>query len=127
MSNEIVLAAVVVAAIVVIYLLRHVIALAFRLIILAALVLAGYWVWQNRAELIDAAEPYLGGVGDRFRELDLPDLPGLSGDGNEPEDAGALDVLGVVEELAPPEIRPDLDGSDNPDRPGDPIAPGQGR
>ncbi len=123
MSNEIVLVAVVVAAIVVIYLLRHVIALAFRLIILAALVLAGYWVWQNRADLIDAAEPYLGGVGDRLRGLDLP---GLSGNGNEPED-GALDVLGVVEEFAPTEIRPAFDGSDDPDRPGDPADPGQGR
>ena len=127
MSNEITLAAIVVAAIVVIYLLRHVIALAFRLIILAALVLAGYWVWQNRAELIDAAEPYLGGVGDSLRELDLQDLPGLSGDGNEPEDADGLDILGVVEELVPPEIRPDFDGSDDPERPGDPANPGQGR
>ena len=124
MSNEIVLVAVVVAAIVVIYLLRHVIALAFRLIILAALVLAGYWVWQNRADLIDAAEPYLGGL----RDLDVSDLPGLSGDGNEPEDADALDIRGVVEELVPPEVRPDLDPSDDdPDRPGDPAAPGPGR
>ena len=127
MSNEITLAAIVVAAIVVIYLLRHVIALAFRLIILAALVLASYWVWQNRAELLDAADPYLGGVGDSLRELDLQDLPGLSGDGNEPEDADGLDILGVVEELVPPEIRPDFDGSDDPDRSGDPADAEQGR
>ena len=80
MSNEIVVVAFVVAAIVAIYLLRHVIALAIRLIILAALVLAGYWAWQNRGELLDAAEPYLGGFGDRFRDLDAPALRNLLDD-----------------------------------------------
>ena len=119
MSNEIVLAAAVVAAIVVIYLLRHVIALAIRLIILAALVLAGYWAWENRGEIIEAVEPYLGDFGERLRELNLPDLPGLSGEPGGPEDARAPEITGVVDDDAAP------DGLAAPGRPADPAVPEQ--
>ena len=121
MSNEIVLAAVVVAAIVVIYLLRHVIALAVRLIILAALVLAGYWAWEHRGEIIDALEPYLGDFGERLRELDLPDLPGLSEEPGQPEDAPAPGTIGVVDDRAAP------DGLTAPGRPTGPAVPEPGR
>ena len=89
MSNELFLAAAAVAVVVGIYLLRHVIALAFRLVVLAALVLAGYWAWQHRAELVDAAEPWLGGLGDRIRELNLPDVPNLLDRPDSSEDAPA--------------------------------------
>lgn len=102
MSNELLLAVAAVAVVVGIYLLRHVIALAFRLVVLAALVLAGYWAWQNRAELVDAAEPWLGGLGDRIRELNLPDVPGLldlrdsSEDAPAPADAGGIEDPGAA-------------------------------
>lgn len=102
MSNELLLAVAAVAVVVGIYLLRHVIALAFRLVVLAALVLAGYWAWQHRAELVDAAEPWLGGLGDRIRELNLPDVPGLldlrdsSEDAPAPADAGGIEDPGAA-------------------------------
>ena len=70
-NDQLVLAVVVFAAIVGIYLLRHVIVLAFRLIVLAAVVLALAWVWQHRGDLTDAAEPWLGPVGERLGALDL--------------------------------------------------------
>lgn len=89
MSNELFLAVAAVAVVVGIYLLRHVIALAFRLVVLAALVLAGYWAWQHRAELVGMAEPWLGGLGDRIRELNLPDVPGLLDLRDSSEDAPA--------------------------------------
>lgn len=72
--DPLVLAAVVVAVIVGIYLLRHVIVLAFRLMVLAALVLGLVWVWQHRGDLADAAGPYLRPVGER---LGAPDLSGV--------------------------------------------------
>ena len=125
MSNEIVLAAIVLAAIVLIYLLRHVIALAVRLIVLAALVLAGYWVWQHRGDLVDAAEPHLGGIGDRLRELDLPVLRDLldgldpSGEPESPDDA----VIPAPDRvLQGPDERGVLETAE-PDRSGDPTAP----
>ena len=67
---------------------RHVITLAVRLIVLAILVAVGYWAWQHRGDLLDAAEPYLGDLRDRLREMDLPDLPGLSGDADGPTVSG---------------------------------------
>lgn len=103
MSDELLLVAVVAAALVAIYLLRNVIVLALRLIVLAGLVLAGYWAWQHRAELIEAAPSWLGGLGDRLRALDLPvlsSLPELQGpsDGPDPpEDAGGPEITGVPE------------------------------
>ena len=118
MSNEIVVA--VVVAILAIYLLRHVITLGVRLIVLAILVFVGYWAWQHRGELIDAAEPYLGDFGDRLREMDLPDLPGRSGDADVPEGTavpGTGEIMGIVEELVAPEGSSEPDGSEEPDRP----------
>lgn len=118
MSNELSLAVAAVAVVVGIYLLRHVIALAFRLVVLAALVLAGYWAWQHRAELVDAAEPWLGGLGDRIRELNLPDVPGLldlrdssedapaPADADAPEDPGAAPDGEVLRETGNPENGP---------------------
>ena len=129
MSNETVLIALVIAAIVAVYLLRHVIALAIRLIILGALVLGGYWAWQHRAELIDAAEPYLGGFGDRFRDLDPPALMNLldgldpSEERSAPDDAGSAVTTGIVQEFE--DLR-GADGGDDPtvpDGPADPAAP----
>ena len=118
MSNELFLAVAAVAVVVGIYLLRHVIALAFRLVVLAALVLAGYWAWQHRTELVDAAEPWLGGLGDRIRELNLPDVPGLldlrdssedapaPADADAPEDPGAAPDGEVLRETGNPENGP---------------------
>ena len=74
LSNELVLVAVVAAFLVGIYLLRHIIAFAFKLIVFVGLVLAGVWAWQHRAEIVDAARPWLGPVGDRLGELDLSDV-----------------------------------------------------
>lgn len=76
-NDQLVLAVVVFAAIVGIYLLRHVIVLAFRLIVLAAVVLALVWVWQHRGDLADAAEPWLGPVGERLGALDLSFVRGV--------------------------------------------------
>lgn len=115
MSNELFLAAAAVAVVVGIYLLRHVIALAFRLVVLAALVLAGYWAWQHRAELVDAAEPWLGGLGDRIRELNLPDVPNLLDRPDSSEDAPA-NPGGTEDPGAAPdgEVRR---GTEDPERP----------
>lgn len=130
MSNELFLAAAAVAVVVGIYLLRHVIALAFRLVVLAALVLAGYWAWQHRTELVDAAEPWLGGFGDRIRELNLPDVPNLldrldssdedapaPADASAPADADAPANPGGTED---PGAAPDGEvqrGTEDPERP----------
>ena len=132
MSNEIVLGALVVAVILAIYLLRHIIVLAIRLVVLAALVLAGYWVWQHRGELIDAAEPYLGGLGDHLRELDLPDLPdvldlaGASEDPGAREDTGMPETAGLLGEAEAPDTPEAPEGPEDPeepDRPQDPNVP----
>jgi len=66
LSNELVLVIVVAAALLGIYLLRHIIAFAFKLLAFAGLVLAGIWAWQHRAEILDVAAPYLGPIGDRL-------------------------------------------------------------
>ncbi len=127
MSNEIVLAAIVVAVVLGIYLLRHVILLAVRLILLAALVVAGYWLWEHRSELIDATQPHLGGVGDRFRELDLSDvqdlldLVGSSEDASAPETIGLPETTGVREATGVPE---EAEETDIPQGPADPEEPG---
>tara|TARA_Y100001951_G_C11149499_1_gene188319 strand:+ start:76 stop:285 length:210 start_codon:yes stop_codon:yes gene_type:complete len=42
-----------------VFLLRHVIVLAFRLAVLSLLVIAGLWAWQHRADVVRLAEPYL--------------------------------------------------------------------
>ena len=108
MSNEIVLVAVVLAAVVAIYLLRHVIALAIRLIVLAALVLGLVWAWQHRDELLDAVAPYLGPVGERLGELDLSNVRAKLADllsdeePDAPEDAGMSAAAETVERLEAP-------------------------
>ena len=131
MSNEIVLAIVAVAAIVGIYLLRHIIVLTFRLLVLAALVLAAIWVWEHRGEVIDAARPYLGGIGDRLGELALPDLPGLldllelfsDDDPSAPEDPATPEIAGIPEESEASDVREPPERFEEADRPGDPTAP----
>ena len=132
MSNEITLAIIVVAAIVGIYLLRHIIVLAFRLLVLAALVLAAMWVWEHRGEVIDAGQPYLGGIGDRLGELSLPGLPGLldllsDDDPSAPEDAALPEIAGIPEESEAPGVREPPERFEEPDSPEDPNAPEQGR
>ena len=110
MSNELVLVAIVVAAVVAIYLLRHIIALAIRLIVLAGLVLGLVWAWQHRGELLDAVKPYLGPVGDRLGELDLSNVRALVADllsdegPDAPEDTGMPAAAGTVERLEAPGI-----------------------
>ena len=74
MSDDILIAAVVIAVMVGIYLLRHVIVLAIRLVILAVLVL---WVWEHRGEIIDAAAPYLGAIGDLLEQLGMSGMRDL--------------------------------------------------
>lgn len=101
--DPLVLAAVAVAVIVGIYLLRHVIVLAFRLMVLAALVLGLVWVWQHRGDLADAAGPYLRPVGERLGALSLSGvrhlladlLSGTDGDGS--RDGGASATTVAVE------------------------------
>ena len=141
LSNELVLVAVVAAFLVGIYLLRHIIAFAFKLIVFVGLVLAGVWAWQHRAEIVDAARPWLGPVGDRLGELDLSDvrsaLSDLLSDG-EPSAAETTGVTGGIDEaagLGRPDVpggpgssaapggREGLDGNDNPDAPGNPGDP----
>ena len=141
LSNELVLVAIVAAFLVGIYLLRHIIAFAFKLIVFVGLVLAGVWAWQHRAEIVDAARPWLGPVGDRLGELDLSDirsaLSDLLSDG-EPSAAEATGVTRGLDEAQGPG-RPDVpggpassvapggregpDGNDNPDAPGNPDDP----
>ena len=140
LSNEIVLVAVVAALLVGIYLLRHIIAFAFKLIVFVGLVLAGVWAWQHRAEIVDAARPWLGPVGDRLGELDLSDVRSALSDLLSDEEGGAAETTagtGGIDEPGPG--RPDvpgepgssaardghevLDGRDNPDDPGNPDDP----
>ena len=59
MESLIGLVVVFVAIGVAVFLLRHVIVFAFRLAVLALLIIAGLWVWQHRADLVRLAEPYL--------------------------------------------------------------------
>tara|TARA_Y100001951_G_C11265935_1_gene255524 strand:- start:438 stop:680 length:243 start_codon:yes stop_codon:yes gene_type:complete len=59
MESLIGLVVVLVALVVAVSLLRYVIVLAFRLAVLALLVIACLWVWQHHADLIRLAEPYL--------------------------------------------------------------------
>ena len=138
LSNELVLVIVVAAVLVGIYLLRHIIAFAFKLIVFVGLVLAGVWVWQHRAEIVDAARPYLGPIGDRLGELDLSDVRGMLADllsDEEPsaaeatgvtvvtdasEDPGRPDVAGESASSAAPGGHEGPDGIDNPDNPDDP-------
>ena len=137
LSNEIVLVAVVAAFLVGIYLLRHIIAFAFKLLVFVGLVLAGVWAWQHRAEIVDAARPWLGPVGDRLGELGPSDirraLSDLLSDG-EPSAAEATGVTGGLDEAdvpggpgaassVAPGGREGPDGNDNPDAPGNPDAP----
>ena len=141
LSNELVLVAVVAAFLVGIYLLRHIIAFAFKLIVFVGLVLAGVWAWQHRAEIVDAARPWLGPVGDRLGELDLSDVrsalsdllsdgepgaaeaTGVTGGTGEAEVPGRPDVPGEPGSSAAPGGREGLDGNDNPDDPGNPDDP----
>ncbi len=141
LSNELVLVIVVAAVLLGVYLLRHIIAFAFKLIVFVGLVLAGVWVWQHRAEIVDAARPYLGPVGDRLGELDLSDVRGMLADFLSDEQPGAAETTGVtvvtdaVEDPGSPDVlgepgspaardghvAPDgIDNEDNPDDPDDP-------
>ena len=132
MSNEIVLVAVVLAAVVAIYLLRHVIALAIRLIVLAALVLGLVWAWQHRDELLDAVAPYLGPVGERLGELDLSNVRAKLADllsdeePDAPEDAGmsaAAETVERLEALRAPEQREAAEETGTADESNDAEAP----
>ncbi len=145
MSNEILVAGFVVAALVVIYLLRHVIALAVRLIVLAALVLGGYWAWQHRGELLDTVAPYLGGDrGGGLGDMDAPvlrDLLDVLDSSQEPDapagGGGATTILQELEQLVAPEedapaggggataILQELEQLVAPEEPEDPAEPGR--
>ncbi|MEE2637922.1 MAG: hypothetical protein VYE68_11900 [Acidobacteriota bacterium] len=72
MESLIVLVVVLVAVVVGVFLLRHVIVLAFRLAVLALLVIAGLWAWQHRADLVRLAEPYLSDAANELEALGLP-------------------------------------------------------
>lgn len=135
LSNELVLVIVVVAVLVGVYLLRHIIAFAFKLIVFVGLVLAGVWAWQHRAEIVDAVSPWLGSVGDHLGELDLSDVRGVLTDllsDEEPsmteatgvtvvtEGPADLDVPGEPGSTAAPNGQEDPGGIDNPV---DPDAP----
>lgn len=145
LSNDLVLVAVVAALLVSIYLLRHIIAFAFKLIVFVGLVLAGVWAWQHRAEIVDAARPWLGPVGDRLGGLDLSDVRSALSDLFSNEEPSAADTTGVTGGIDPSEGagRPDapggpgssvapgghegLDGNDDPDDPGNFDDPGNPR
>ena len=132
LSNELVLVIVVAAVLLGIYLLRHIIAFAFKLIVFVGLVLAGVWAWQHRAEIVDAVRPYIGAVGNRLGELDLSDVRGVLADllsDEEPgaaEDSGVTGAAGAAEDPGRPavagqpgsSVAPDgdegPDGNDNP-------------
>ena len=138
LSNELVLVIVVAAVLLGIYLLRHIIAFAFKLVVFVGLVLAGVWAWQHRAEIVDAIGPWLGAVGDRLGELDLPDVRDGLADLLSDEEPGAGEATGVTGVADPAEgpggpAAPgepgssaargdpeDLDGIDNPDGPDGP-------
>ena len=138
LSNELVLVIVVAAVLLGIYLLRHIIAFAFKLIVFVGLVLAGVWAWQHRAEIADAVGPWLGRVGDRLGELDLSDIRGALADvlsDEEPsageatgvtvvtdgsEDPGRLGAPGGSESPAAPDGHQGPAGIHNPDDPDDP-------
>lgn len=118
--DQLVLVAAVAAVVVGIYLLRHVIVLAFRLVVLAAVVLALVWVWQHRGDLADAAEPLFGPVGDRLEGLDLSFVRGVltdllsdgdgvadgsgaqTGDGGVTDDANTPTAGGAFEPIEAP-------------------------
>ena len=138
LSNELVLVIVVAAVLVGIYLLRHIIAFAFKLIVFVGLVLAGVWVWQHRAEVVEAVRPWLGLVGDRLGELDLSSVRDTLADLLSDEEPNAAEATGVmvVTDASEDPGRPDVagesasstapgghegpDGIDNPDNPDDP-------
>ena len=113
LSNELVLVIVVAAVLVGVYLLRHIIAFAFKLIVFVGLVLAGVWAWQHRGEIVDAVRPWLGPVGEGLGELDLSAIRGVLADlvsGEEPSAAEATGVTGAA---------------DAAEDPGSPAAPGE--
>ena len=113
LSNELVLVIVVAAVLLGIYLLRHIIAFAFKLIVFVGLVLAGVWAWQHRAEIVDAVKPWLGPVGDRLREVDPSDVRGALADLLSDEEPGAAEATGGT------------DVTDAPEDPGRPDVPGE--
>ncbi len=108
-SDQLVLVAVVAAVLLGIYLLRHIIAFAFKLIVFVGLVLAGVWAWQHRAALVDAAEPYLGPIGDRLGAPDLSNFRNLLADLLSDEEAGAADETGETEVT---DVLPEPGGTD---------------
>jgi len=113
LSNELVLVIVVAAVLVGIYLLRHIIAFAFKLIVFVGLVLAGVWAWQHRGEIVDAVRPWLGPVGEGLGELDLSAIRGMLADLLSGEESGAGEATGVTGVADPAE------------GPGGPAAPGE--
>ncbi len=115
LSNELVLVIVVAAVLVGIYLLRHIIAFAFKLIVFVGLVLAGVWVWQHRAEVVEAVRPWLGLVGDRLGELDLSSVRDMLADLLSDEEPSAAEATGVMVVT---------DASEDPGRPDFPEGPG---
>ena len=137
LSNELVLVIVVAAVLLGVYLLRHIIAFAFKLIVFVGLVLAGVWAWQHRAEIVEAVRPWLGAVGDRLREVDPSDVRSLVADLLSDEEPGAAETTGATGVADAPEDpgRPDVpgepgssaadshegpDGNDNPNIPDHP-------
>ena len=124
LSNELVLAGAAAAALVGVYLLRHIIAFAFKLIVFVGLVLAGVWVWQHRAELVDAAAPYLRPVADRLGALHLSDVRHLLADlfsDEKPraaDDTGATGLAGVREDPEEPELPGESGVAGAPNAPG---------
>ena len=143
--DQLVLAAAVAAVVVGIYLLRHVIVLAFRLVVLAVVVLALVWVWQHRGDLADAAEPLLGPVGDRLEGLDLSFVRGVltdllsdgdgvadgngaqTGDGGVTDSASTSTAGGAVEPIVEPDAAEGTETAaetaEEPRDRGDPNAP----
>ena len=120
LSNELVLVVVVAAVLLGIYLLRHIIAFAFKLIVFVGLVLAGVWAWQHRTEIVDAVRPYIGPVGDRLGELDLSDVRGVLADllsDEEPSAAEATGGPGAADATGDP------GGPAVPGEPGSSVAP----
>ena len=137
LSNELVLVIVVAAVLLGIYLLRHIIAFAFKLIVFVGLVLAGVWAWQHRAGIVDAVRPWLGPVGDRLGELDLSDVRDMLADllSDEKSSAGETTGVTVVTDASEDPGRPVVagepgssaadgregpDGNDNPNIPDHP-------
>ena len=112
LSNELVLVIVVAAVLLGIYLLRHIISFAFKLIVFVGLVLAGVWAWQHRAEIVEAVRPWLDPVGDRLREVDPSDVRGALEDLLSDEEPGATETSGAtgVTDALEDSGRPDVDG-----------------